>query len=82
VASRRSPAVDVHCLSLLLPCLGVPSAHCAANEKKAVGGVKGGESRKQQMADEAGGDVHAAYSEMGSKVTTAGGVQDCSCSLH
>lgn len=37
------------------------------NEKKAVGGVKGGEARKQQMADEAGGDVHAAYSEMGSK---------------
>jgi hypothetical protein len=34
----------------------------------------GGESRKQQMADEAGGDVHAAYSEMGSKVTTAAAV--------
>jgi hypothetical protein len=41
---------------------------------KAVGGVKGGESRKQQMADGAGGDVHAAYSEMGSKVSAAAAV--------
>jgi hypothetical protein len=49
--------------------------HCnlAANEKKAVGGVKGGESRKQQMADGAGGDVHAAYSEMGTKVRNCRG---------
>ncbi|WIA13314.1 hypothetical protein OEZ86_006586 [Tetradesmus obliquus] len=41
------------------------------NEKKAVGGVKGGqiggEARKEQMANEHGGDVHAAYAEMGSK---------------
>eukprot|EP00775_Hariotina_reticulata_P008296 gene8296-8482_t len=30
-----------------------------------IGGKRGGEARKQQMADEHGGDVHAAYSEMG-----------------
>lgn len=36
-----------------------------------MGGVQGGEARKQQMAEGAGGDVHAAYSDMGTKVTTA-----------
>lgn len=30
-----------------------------------IGGRRGGEARKQQMAEEHGGDVHAAYSEMG-----------------
>lgn len=33
-----------------------------------VGGTKGGQARKEQMADEHGGDVHAAYAEMGQKV--------------
>eukprot|EP00775_Hariotina_reticulata_P005711 gene5711-5951_t len=41
------------------------------NQQKAVGGAmggpKGGEARKEQMAAEHGGDVHAAYAEMGSK---------------
>jgi hypothetical protein len=45
----------------------------AANEMKAVGGVKGGNARKEQMAEGAGGDVHAAYAEMGSKVGTCCG---------
>lgn len=30
-----------------------------------IGGRRGGEARKKQMAEEHGGDVHAAYSEMG-----------------
>lgn len=30
-----------------------------------IGGRRGGEARKKQMAEEHGGDVHAAYAEMG-----------------
>eukprot|EP00882_Tetradesmus_deserticola_P001400 GHRQ01001516.1.p1 GENE.GHRQ01001516.1~~GHRQ01001516.1.p1 ORF type:complete len:139 (+),score=41.07 GHRQ01001516.1:16-432(+) len=47
------------------------------NEMKAVGGMKGGqiggEARKEQMAAEHGGDVHAAYADMGSKGGEKGG---------
>lgn len=30
-----------------------------------IGGRRGGEARKQQMAAEHGGDVHEAYADMG-----------------
>jgi hypothetical protein len=30
-----------------------------------IGGRRGGEARKKQMAEEHGGDVHEAYSQMG-----------------
>ena len=51
-----------------------PNSHgkgtcCCPLQKMSVGGTiggrRGGEARKQQMAEEHGGDVHAAYSEMG-----------------
>ena len=41
-------------------------AHCSLR-------CLGGEARKQQMAAEHGGDVHAAYAEMGSKGGQTGG---------
>lgn len=43
------------------------------NQKKAVGGKHGGEARKEQLAEQAGGDVHAAYSKMGSQGGQASG---------
>eukprot|EP00878_Enallax_costatus_P011393 GHUV01011896.1.p2 GENE.GHUV01011896.1~~GHUV01011896.1.p2 ORF type:complete len:100 (+),score=35.51 GHUV01011896.1:93-392(+) len=38
-----------------------------------IGGQRGGEARKKQMAEEHGGDVHAAYSEMGQTGAKKGG---------
>lgn len=39
----------------------------------AVGGRRGGEARKQQMAEQAGGDVSKAYSDMGQTGAVKGG---------
>lgn len=43
----------------------------AGIEKVAVGGTKGGQARKEQMASEHGGDASAGYSEMGHQVGRA-----------
>lgn len=40
-----------------------------------IGGRRGGEARKQQLAEEHGGDVHAAYSEMGQSGAKKGAQQ-------
>jgi hypothetical protein len=37
------------------------------SEKRSCAGTIGGETRKEQMTQEHGGDTHAAYSEMGTK---------------
>lgn len=39
----------------------------SGRERQSVGGTKGGQARKEQMASEHGGDVSAAYAEMGSQ---------------
>lgn len=40
---------------------------CDPHERIQVGGTLGGETRKEQMAAEKGGDASAAYAEMGHK---------------
>eukprot|EP00879_Flechtneria_rotunda_P003120 GHRR01003341.1.p2 GENE.GHRR01003341.1~~GHRR01003341.1.p2 ORF type:complete len:101 (+),score=34.13 GHRR01003341.1:109-411(+) len=56
---------------------GKPFEELDSDEKMSVGGTiggrRGGEARKKQMAEEHGGDVHAAYSEMGSTGAKKGG---------
>ncbi|KAJ9527311.1 hypothetical protein QJQ45_025546, partial [Haematococcus lacustris] len=37
---------------------------CDAHERQVVGGVYGGNKRKEQMTEATGGDTHKAYSEM------------------
>lgn len=48
-----------------------------SDEKMSVGGTiggrRGGEARKKQMAEEHGGDVHEAYSQMGQTGAKKGG---------
>ncbi|KIZ05130.1 hypothetical protein MNEG_2824 [Monoraphidium neglectum] len=39
----------------------------SGKERQSVGGTVGGEMRREQMGEGKGGDVHAAYAEMGSK---------------
>lgn len=40
---------------------------CDPHERIQVGGTLGGETRKEQMAEQEGGDAAAAYSAMGKK---------------
>jgi hypothetical protein len=44
----------------------------AARERQSVGGTKGGMARRDQMAEEHGGDAGAGYAEMGSKGGSSG----------
>jgi hypothetical protein len=63
-----------HSKALPLPPLFL---HCIILQKMSVGGTiggrRGGEARKKQMAEEHGGDAHAAYSEMGKTGAKKGG---------
>lgn len=60
-------------------CLPAAFDELDSDEKMSVGGTiggrRGGEARKKQMAEEHGGDVHAAYSEMGQSGTKNGAQQ-------
>lgn len=49
---------------------------CTPEERLSVGGTLGGERRKEQMSSEKGGDVSAAYSELGKKAHEEGGKQE------
>lgn len=54
----------------------------AAVPPRSVGGVIGGQTRKQQMAEEHGGDVHEAYAEMGQQGGQARGERTSSARLQ
>jgi hypothetical protein len=47
--------------------LGKSFDECTPEERLSVGGTLGGERRKEEMAEAAGGDASKAYAEMGAK---------------